>query len=475
MTFRTQCNEPYQTVSERSVELIHAHSLRVLEEIGVIFNDHYALSLMEAHGCQVDFETNIVLIPPELVENSLNKLPDSFFLRARNPEFNIRFDATSVHFSAGSGMEVLDLSSMQRRPGLLKDAEEAARLCDALENMAGCNTGLGEIADKPNETNLEWLYATAIRNSEKVTSVGVMNDSEKWGLKMAQAAGEDIIVTVNSASPLGWTKDQIVGARRAIEAGLPVGLQSMASPGVTAPATLAGTATVMNAEILAMAVYVQLQKPGTGLMYSCFTIPLDMQTTMLASGSVELGMLTALSAQLSKFYGMGSIVYSPMTDANLPDEQAGYEKAMQWLLAGISGINLIWGAGMVDGHTLWSNAQLVLDAEMCGMVGRCLEGIQVDVDRLAFDLIQEVGHFPGNYLATNHTLEWWQAERYHAFISMRESFNGWVEQGSPGLLERAQDKARTLLAEHEVVPLPPEVDQEFDDLLAAAASEKGIA
>jgi len=466
---------PYQIVSQAALRKIHNSTLQVLADIGIKFADEEALRFLAEHGCDVDFAEQLVKFPPDLVESCLEKCPSEFTLHARNPQFDIRFDASTVHFSAGSGMTVLDTALGQRRPGTLKDAEAAVRLCDALENIAGANPGLGDVADKPSDISLEWLYATAVRNSEKVASLAVMNDSEKWGIKMAQAAGADIIMTVNSASPLGWTKDQIEGARLAVAAGLPVGLQSMASPGVTAPATLAGTATVMNAEILAMAVYIELLKPGTGLMYSCFAIPLDMKSAVLASGSIELGLLTALSAQLSKFYGMGSIVYLPMTDAKLPNQQAGYEKAMQWLLAGLSGINLIWGAGMVDGHTLWSNAQLVIDAEMCGMVARCLDGVRVSDDTLGLDVMKEVGHFPGNYLATDHTINWWRGERYLPLVSLRESFEQWVELGSKDILIRADEKARSLLAGHQIVPLPAEVDKEIDKLLRAAAKEKGIA
>jgi trimethylamine--corrinoid protein Co-methyltransferase len=475
MAFRSHCAKPYKIVSNDDLEQIHNASLEVLERIGVKFADEGALHFLQDHGCDVNFESQVVKFPSELVETSLQDCPSSFTLQARNPQYNITFDATSVHFSACSGMAVLDIDTMQRRPPTLNDAEETARLCDALENIAGSNTGLGWLVDKPTETNLEWLYAAAIRNSEKVTSVGVMDNSESWGIRMAQAAGEDIIVAINSASPLGWTQDQITGARRALEASLPLGLQSMASMGVTAPATMAGTATVMNAEILAMAVLVQLLKPGTGLMYSCFTIPLDMRTTMLASGSIELGMLTALSAQLSKFYGMGSIAFLPMTDSKLPDQQAGYEKGLQWLLAGMSGINLIWGAGMLEGHTLWSNAQLVIDAEICGMVARSLDGIAIQDETFALDVIQEVGHFPASYLETDHTIKWWRSERYLPSISSRESFENWVEKGGKDILRQADEKARALLESHQFVPLSPEVDKEIDQLLKAAAKEKGVA
>jgi trimethylamine--corrinoid protein Co-methyltransferase len=474
MAFRSCVAAPYKPVSDGAIQQIHQASLGVLEELGVKFCDPEALRFLQEHGCNVDHGRQVARIPHSLVEACLQASPSEFRLRARNPNYDILFDAGSVHFSACSGMKVLDVETMSRRPAMFKDAEDAATLCDALENIAGSNTGLGWIEDRPVETNLEWLYAAAIRNSEKVTSVAVMNDSEIWGIRMAQAAGEDIIVAVSSMSPLSWAQDQITGARRAILAGLPLGIQSMACMGVTAPATLSGTATIMNAEILAMAVYAELLRPGTGLMYSCFSIPMDMRTGALASGSIELGMLTALSAQLSKIYNMGSIAFLPMTDAKVPDEQAGYEKAMQWLLAGLSGINLVWGAGMLEGHALWSNAQLVIDAEMAGMVGRCLDGFRIDADAIALDVIKAVGHSPGSYLGTDHTLKMCRAESYAPLVASREAFEQWVAKGSPELLSQADKKARAILASHHPVPLSLEADREISNLLAAAAKERGI-
>ncbi|MGD8244260.1 MAG: trimethylamine methyltransferase family protein [Anaerolineae bacterium] len=474
MAFRYRCARPLKILSDAQIREIHQATLRVLQEVGVRFADSRTLAFLADHGCQVDPLGQIVRFPAGLVEHCLQQHPPEFRLRARNPQYDIVFDAHSVHFAACSGMEVLDLETLERRPGTLGDAEQAARLCDALDNMAGANTGLGHIADKPAEVNLEWLYATAIRNSEKVTSVAVMNDSERWGLKMARVAGEDIIVVPSSSSPLGWSAEQIRGMERALAADMPVGAQSMASPGVTAPATLVGTAVVMNAEILAMVALVQLLKPGTGMMVSCFTIPLDMRTTTLASGSIELGMLTAISAQLSKLYGMGSMVFLPMSDSKLLDQQAGFEKAMQWLLAGASGINLIWGAGMVEGHALWSNAQLVIDAEMCGMVGRYVEGVGVSDEALALDVVREVGHFPHSYLDTDHTYTWWRGERYLPLVSSREVYDVWAEMGRKDIVVRAAEKAEALLREHRPVPLDEDADRAIDGLLQAAAREKGV-
>jgi trimethylamine:corrinoid methyltransferase-like protein len=60
-------------------------------------------------------------------------------------------------------------------------------------------------------------------------------------------------------------------------------------------------------------------------------------------------------------------------------------------------------------------------------------------------------------------------------VSLRESYEVWLSGGRENLLERADEVVRTLLKEHEVVPLPEAVDREIDAILASAAKEKGIA
>ena len=130
---------------------------------------------------------------------------------------------------------------------------------------------------------------------------------------------------------------------------------------------------------------------------------------------------------------------------------------------------------MVEGQTLWSNAQLIVEAEMCGMVGRYLEGVGVADETLAVDLIKEVGHFPNNYLGKRHTREWWMREQYRPIVSSREGHSRWVEMGAKDVLARADEKAKEILKKHEPVPLSREVDREVEKLLQAAAKEKGIA
>ena len=474
MPFSYHMKKPINLLSEDEIKKIHDATLVLMKENGLLIQDEESLKLLSDAGCEVDFKKMLAKFPPLLVEDALKKCPSEFTMHARNSKYDLKFDLNSIYFAACGGMEILDLDTGKRRQGTTQDAKEAVILCDALENIARTTPGVGHLVDVPKEVELETLIAISLKNSEKITTVYAMGDSAEWGVKMAKAVGTDILIGGSSASPLGWSKGQIEAVKLATREGLPVNLQSMASPGVVAPATLAGSIVIMNAEILSLTVLTELLRPGTGVMYSCFSMPMDMRLGTLAGGSIEFGMLTAISAQLGRFYGMASIIYQPQTDSKLLDEQTGYEKGIQWVLAGMSGINLMCGAGVVDGQNLWSNAQLVIDSEMAGMVGRLVEGIKVTEDTLALDVITKVGHFPNNYLSQKHTRDWWRREQYQPLLPSREIYKQWVKMGSKNVLERAKEKVQELLKKHEPAPLPREVNRELDALIKAAGRAHGL-
>jgi trimethylamine--corrinoid protein Co-methyltransferase len=469
-----RCDTPFEPLTADEITAIHAATLGILADTGLVMRDESALDLLAAHGAQVDRATQVARFPAALVEQALAACPAAVELRSRDGLSNILLDGRHVQFAACSGMRILDPASGATRPGTAVDAERTARLCDALPILSAVNTGLGEIADRPRELNLEWHYAICCRASGKVLGLSAMADSVPWGIRMAEVAGQGAYVAVSSASPLAWDNEQIEALRVAAGAGTPVVIQSMASPGTTAPVTLVGAAVVMNAEILGLLTLAQLLRPGLGTIYSCFTLPLDMRLGTLASGSPELALLNAVAAQLSRRYGVGSMVYGPNTDAKSHDEQAGYEKMLQWLITAMSGTGLLWGAGMIENHSLWSDAQLMVDAEMCGLVGRLLRGVRADGLTDDAALIAEVGHFPNTYLGKKHTSRLYRAEHYLPLLSSRESYEQWLQLEPRQLLARGDALAQELLERHQAPTLSDDQEHEIAALLEHAARDKGL-
>jgi len=87
-------------------------------------------------------------------------------------------------------------------------------------------------------------------------------------------------------------------------------------------------------------------------------------------------------------------------------------------------------------------------------------GIEVNDDTLALDLIRKV-NFSGNYLAQPHTARFFRQEHYLPTLMSREPYDGWLKAGGKSALERAKERARKILAEHEPRQIDPAIEQEM--------------
>ena len=51
----------------------------------------------------------------------------------------------------------------------------------------------------------------------------------------------------------------------------------------------------------------------------------------------------------------------------------------------------------------WSPLQAVIDNDSANIIGRYIEGFEINGETTALDLIREVGPSPGSYLGKKHT------------------------------------------------------------------------
>ena len=150
-----------------------------------------------------------------------------------------------------------------------------------------------------------------------------------------------------------------------------------------------------------------------------------------------------------------------MTDAKLPDAQAGYEKAYTNVLAAQAGANMIYeSAGMHASLLGCCLESFVIDNDMLGGILRTVRGIEVTEDSLSIEAIREVCTAgPGHFLGHGQTLDLMQAEYLYPEVADRTSPKEWVEQGSSDMVERALHKTRTILAEHYPSYIDPTIDR----------------
>lgn len=149
------------------------------------------------------------------------------------------------------------------------------------------------------------------------------------------------------------------------------------------------------------------------------------------------------------------------------DGQSVLERTYMALMAALAGANVLVGAGMMQQSLVISHEQLVIDDEVNRIAFRAVEGFEIDEERLAWDAIDRVGP-GGNFVEEMHTLKFLRGERYKPSLLYRDSREAWEAAGSKTMLDRAKEKAISILEEHQPNPLPVDTSQELDRLVASA-------
>ena len=457
----------YQPLPEEQIKQIHQASLTVLERTGIHVENEEALALYRQGGARVD--GNRVYIPPAMVEEALKQVPSKVLLAGRDPDQDVMLEGKRVYAgTGGSPTVVLDPGADTVRPGTLRDLVDFARLADALEHCDFIVIPL-YLTDVPEEDVPVNRFYACLANSTKHVMGGVgsvkgarevieMGTMIAGSLEALQERPFISAITSWMVSPLhldtGVTDILIEWCKH----GLPVALSSAPMAGSTSPVTLAGSLVQLNAEQLSGIVLTQLVRPGALVLAGYIPGVADMRTGGYLGGAVEFGMMQAAAAQLAHFYQVPIYCSGGMTDAKLPDAQAGYEKMATLLLAAMGGCNYIHHAfGMVTNMSAASLEQAVIDDEIVGMAMRVLRGIEVTEDSMAVDAIHRVGP-GGHYLMDAHTVQFMRSELFYSPLADRQNRAMWEEAGRKDTRARAIARVERLLQEHQVPGLPSEVD-----------------
>jgi trimethylamine--corrinoid protein Co-methyltransferase len=142
------------------------------------------------------------------------------------------------------------------------------------------------------------------------------------------------------------------------------------------------------------------------------------------------------------------------------------------MAAGLSGANLIHDVGFLDSALIGSHEMVVLSDEIIGMVKRFLNGVRVDDETLALDVIREVGP-GGNFVAHEHTARNFRQELWFPRFMDRTKFAAWEADGSKTMGDRVRASVAEILATHQVPPLPEEMDTGIDRILDRADQQAG--
>jgi trimethylamine--corrinoid protein Co-methyltransferase len=245
-------------------------------------------------------------------------------------------------------------------------------------------------------------------------------------------------------------------------AGQPVVIAALAMAGSTSPVTLAGTLALQNAELLAGVTLGQLVNPGTPVVYGSTSTNIDMKSGALAIGSPELSLMISAHSQLARYYGLPSRSGGSLTDASVPDAQAGFESMLSLVTTVDAGIDFVLhSGGILSSYLAFSYEKLVLDDEMCGMVRHYQKGIEVSPETLAYDVAAKVGP-GGNYLMEMHTVKRCRTEFWQPDLCDRGGLEAWMAGGQERAIDHAHRRWKKLLEAHEDPPMDETTAQQLE-------------
>ncbi len=471
-------------LDDEDIEQINQTTLSILEEVGIMMPSEKALNIFADAGANVDFDKKLVKIPGQLVIDSLKKAPRRYTLCGRRPELDadIGGEDGTYFYCSGEAPKIVDLETGERRHSIKSDVENMAKIADYLPIVSlvwPTVSAHGKGVTAP----IHGVEACFNNTEKHLQTESVMDEvSAKYTIEMASviAGGRDKLrerpifsLLLCAIAPLAQDKGGIESALAFAEAGLAVGLMSMPTLGLTAPPYQAAALATGLAEALSGCVLIQIAYPGTPNYISIIPSIIDPRTANYFMGSSFAQITSAAAVQLAHSNGL------PITSCKsfggsayeLNSWQAGRENLYGHILAVMAGADMSFGpSGMIEAVSLLDMRRILFDREILQAIDIVTDGIEVNDDTLAFDMVREIGP-RGMFLAQRRTADE-LPQLWPPSILFEKSQLPGEKYRDP--VEVAHEAIDWILKNHRPAPLPEDVRQELRKIVAAADQDENL-
>lgn len=456
-----------QTITTDQMTRIHDVSMELLSETGVAFNEPDALAIFAANGFKLNGKT--VFITESQVQKALDSAPARFTVTARNPDQSVVIGGDGFVFAPGYGAPFIALPDGTQRQAAMADYDNFCKLIQTSTAMNMNGFMMVEPADvSPATAHLDMLFSSIVLCDKPFMGSPVSRQGARdcsamaallWGGpdQLAQA-GPVCVSLINSLSPLQFSEEMAGSLIELARCNQACVIASLIMAGSSGPVTLAGVLALQNAEILAGVTLAQLVNPGTPVIYGSTSSAMDMRTGGLAIGCPELSMVVSATAQMARFYQLPSRSGGSLTDAHLPDGQAGGESILALSTAVRSGIHFILhSAGILGSYIAMSFEKFLMDEEMCAVLRRLIRPIDFSPAAIDAPMIKSVG-IGGQYLTQPKTVELCRTEFFTTDFFNRQNYPNWKAAGAKPIDQAAAQTLSERLAAYEKPPIDPDVE-----------------
>jgi len=468
-------------LSEEGLELIEANADRILAEVGMEFRDDpEIIAIFAEAGCDIDGER--VRFAPGFCRKTIQATaPAEFTQAARNPENSVRIGGNATVLCPSWGPPFVHDEDQGRRYATHHDFINLVKLHQTIPYLHHSGGVVCEPVDLPaNKRHLDMLYAH-IRWSDR-PFMGAFIGAERAGhaLDMARILfGRDVVDTSpvlycvsNTNAPLVMDAHMSGALKTYARAGQPVACTPWTLTGALSPATIAGTLAQVLAEALASLTLVQLIKPGAPCLMGSFASTMSMQSGAPTFGTPEAGQMILAAGQLARRLGVPLHTVGTLSASKRSDAQSQQEGTWGLLMSLFAGANLINHAtGWLEGGLVTSFEKTMMDADLCGKIGRFFEGIDLSENAQAMDAIAATG--PGqHFLGSDHTLANFYSALFRPDLADNNSFEQWSSEGGLDMTQRANALWKERLETYQDPGLDPAIDEELQVYIRKKKEEK---
>ncbi len=469
---------------EGMVQSIYQEALKVLSEIGIFVENEKAFAMLADAGMKTDSGTRRALMTEDLVKASLESAPHEIRLYDVKGNLKATLGDNNVHFDPGSAaLNILDSETGEIRKPVTADFVKFSRIVEQLDQLDAQSTAL-ICADVPEEIQDRYRLYVALHFCSKPVVTGTFKDDGfacmKNMLIAVRGSAKDLrerplaIFDACPSPPLMWSHLTCQSVIDAAESGIPSEFISMPLSGATGPVTLAGTLVQHTAETLSGVVISQLAAKGAPVVYGGSPSIFDMRKGTTPMGAIETMMIDSSYAQIGKFLGLPTHAYMGLSDTKRLDYQSGSESSLGILIAALTGINMVSGAGMLDFESCQSPEKLVMDNEICGMARRLIKGIAAPESPMAFNSLYDIISTGGTFLSHPSTLKSFRSEFYFPGpVIDRAPLSEW-EHEKRDATRRACDQVKKLLKKDDYYRLDSEKSKMLREIMEAEAKKHNL-
>ena len=459
-------------LSDEQLAQFKANTFEILQQVGVHCPSEKALKIYAEHGADVDFEHQIVKLSSEVILDALSHAPRYYTMGGRTEAFDLNLSkGVTYEATDGTGTKTIDYATGELRSSIKDDVANSARIADYLSSVS-FYWPMVSAQDYPNTPSLHELDASFNNTLKHVQTPTVVEEvTTRYAIEMAKViAGNEatmrerppLSLLICTISPLAQDAESMDAALVAAEAGIPVGFMAMPNTGSTSPATIEGTISLGDAEMVSAMVLIQMAYPGAPIYYS-FMPGLTHPRTGAYLG--HDAMIYAVGVELAHMWGVPTLAGTFGGGATYPGWESTMGGGVASLMCALCGAETGSGMGLLDGSTLLYPEGLVLDTELYHNVRHNAGGVDINADKMALDVIKAVGQ-RGHYLGQRHTRDFMHKFDFSDVVHVPEKDGGYRDP-----IEVAREKTDWILKNHHPEPLDAEKKAELNLILQKADEE----